>query len=102
MYFPPVPPDAAALGEAVLRVDRVEVLVDHELRADFGRAFLARLGQEDHVAIERGVRALQHQHQHQAGDQVVLVVDRAAAVDVAAGDVGAERTVIDPLLRVDR
>ena len=28
--------------------------------------------------------ALEHEHQHQAGDEVVLVVDRAAAVDVAA------------------
>ncbi len=38
--------------------------------------------------------ALQRQHQHQAGDQVVLVVHRAAAVDVAAVDVGAERAVV--------
>ena len=52
------PHDAAAFGEAELGVDRVEVVVDHELRADLGRALLAGLGQEDDVAIERrAVRA---------------------------------------------
>jgi len=94
--------DAAAFGEAILGVDCLEVLIDHELRAHVGRAFLARFGEKDHVAIERGVRALQHQHQHQARDQVVLVVYRTASVDVPAGDVGAEWTVIDPLFRIDR
>ena len=77
------------------------MLIDHELRTDIGRTFLARLGEENHVAIERGVRALEHEHQHQAGDEVVLVINRATAVHVAAGQIGAERPVIDPLLRID-
>ena len=45
--------DAAAFGEAELGVDGVEVLVDHELRADLGRALFAGLREEDDVAIER-------------------------------------------------
>ncbi len=102
VYLPPRRPTPPPSARQILGVDRVEVLVDHELRADVGRAFLARLGQEDHVAVERGAGALQHQHQHQAGDQVVLVVHGAAAVDVAARQIRAEWTVIDPLLRVDR
>ena len=47
------------------------------------------------------VGALELQHQHQAGDQVVLVVDRAATVDVAAVALGAEGRM-GPLLRIDR
>ena len=85
------PHDAAALGQAELGVDGVEVAVGHELRADVRRAFLAGFGQQDHVAIERRLGAMQLQDEHQAGDQVVLVVDRAAAVDVAAVD-GRRRT----------
>jgi len=74
--------------EEALNDQENECTQDHpprERRAGLvGGALLARLGQEDHVAVERGAGALQHQHQHQAGDEVVLVVDRAAAVDVAA------------------
>ena len=33
--------DAAALGQAEFGVDRVEVVVDHELRANLGRALFA-------------------------------------------------------------
>ena len=78
------PRHAAALGEAVLGVDLREVLVGHELDADARRALFARFGQEDHVAVERHVLPLQQQHRHERGDDVVLVVDRAAAVDIAA------------------
>ena len=64
-----------------------------------GGAFFTRLRQEDDVAVERDVAALQLQHHHQRGGEVVLVVHRAAPVDVAAVAVGAERAVL-PLLRV--
>ena len=47
-------------------------------------AFLARFGEEDDVAVERHIQPLEHQHRHQRGGDVVLVVDGAAAVDVAA------------------
>ena len=43
--------------------------------------------------------ALEHQHEHEARDEVVLVVDRSAPVDVAAVANGAERRM-RPLLRV--
>ena len=91
---------AAAFREAVLGVDFREVLVGHELDADARRTLFAGLGQEDDVAIERHVLPLEHQHDHQAGDDVVLVVHGAAAVDVAAVARGAEGR-IRPLLRVD-
>ena len=94
------PHHPAAFGQAELGVDRVEVAVDHELRAHVGGAFFTGLGQQDHVAVERRVRALQLQDQHQAGDQVVLVIDCAAAVHVAAVDGGAEGRE-GPLLGVD-
>ena len=55
----------AALGEAVLGIDRVEVLVDHELDTDVRRALLACFGEEDHVAVERDEVALQLQHRHE-------------------------------------
>ena len=57
-------------------------------------------GEEDDVAVERDVLPLEHQHHHQPGDEVVLVVHRAAAVDVAAVASRAERRM-RPLLRVD-
>ena len=50
--------DVAAFRVAELRVDRREVLVDHVLDADARGALLARLGEEDHVAIERDVARL--------------------------------------------
>ena len=58
-----------------------------------GPAFFAGLGQEDHVAVERDVQPLQQQHRHQRRGQVVLVVDGAAAVDVAAFARRAQRRV---------
>ena len=84
---------------AVLRVDGGKVLVRHQLDADACRALLARLRQEDHVAVQRQVGALQQQHHHQRRREVVLVVHRAAAVDVAAVAHRAERRM-RPLLRV--
>ena len=50
--------EAAALGQTEFGVDGVEVVVDHELRADVRRAFLAGLGEQDDVAIERRLAAL--------------------------------------------
>ena len=91
--------DVTALGVAVLRVDGGEVLVRHQLDADACRALLTRLRQEDHVAVQRQVGALEQQHHHQRRREVVLVVHRAAAVDVAAIPHGAERRM-RPLLRV--
>ena len=92
--------DAAALGVAVLRLDLGIVLVDHELNADPRAAFLSRFRQEDHVAIERDVQPLQLEHHHQRRGQVVLVVDRAAAIDPAAVARGAERREL-PFRRID-
>jgi hypothetical protein len=91
---------ASALGETELGGDRLEVMVGHELRADLRRAFFAGFCQQNHVAVERRVVALERDHQHQPGDQVVLVVDRAAAVHVAALAHRAERRV-RPLRLVD-
>ena len=55
--LPPDRDDAAAFGEAVLRVDLGEVLIDHELDADPRRPLLAGFGQEDDVAVERHLGA---------------------------------------------
>ena len=95
------PGDAAALREAVLGLDLREVLADHELDAEAGIPLFTRFGQEDDIAIERHVLALQQHHRHQRGREVVLVVHRAAGVDVAAFARRAERRVL-PLRRVDR
>jgi hypothetical protein len=53
-----------------------------------------------HVAIESDLRPLQQEHSHQPGRHVVLVVDGAAAVDIAVFAGGAEGWVL-PLRRVD-
>ena len=66
-----------ALGEAVLRVDLRKMLFGRELDADPGRSLLARFHEEDHVAVEGDVAALERQHGHEAGGDVVLVVDGA-------------------------
>ena len=95
------PHDPAAFGEAELGRDRIEVVVGHELRADVRRAFFTCFRQQDHVAIERGVVALEVEHQHQAGDEVVFVVHGAAAVHVSAVSHRAERRM-GPLGRIDR
>ena len=85
------PDHATAFGQTELGVDGVEMLVDHELRAELGSALLARLGQQDDVALERCLVAVQLQDEHQPGHQVVLVVHGAAAVDVAAVERRAKR-----------
>jgi hypothetical protein len=95
------PRDAPAFGETVLGLDFGEVLVHHELDPNVRAPFLASLGQEDDVAIERHVEPLQDQHRHQPGSEIVLVVDRAAAVNVAPLARRAERRVL-PLRGVDR
>ena len=56
-----------------------------------GGGFLAGFRDEDHVAVERHMRPLQQQHGHHGRHEVALVVQRAAAVDVAALARGAER-----------
>jgi hypothetical protein len=50
--------DAAALGEAELGFDLGEVFFHHELDAELHGAFLARLGEEDHIAVERDLAPL--------------------------------------------
>ena len=57
--LPPCAVEAAALGQAELRVDRREVLVDHELDAEAHRALFAGLEEGDDVAVERHVLPLQ-------------------------------------------
>ena len=94
------PRDVAALSEAVLRSDRVGMLRGHESDAASRRPLFARLDQEDDVAVERDVQPLQREKGHQPGDDVRLVVERSAAIDVAAVPSRAERRK-RPLLRVD-
>ena len=62
-----------------------------------GSASSPELGQEDDVAVERQAAALGEQHDHQIGGQVVLVVARAAAPDIALTLDRAER-IDRPLL----
>ena len=69
------------------------MLVDDVLDADFRRALFTRFGEKNDVAIEQHVAALEQQHHHQRCRQIVLVVDGAAPVDVAAIAIGAERRV---------
>ena len=68
--------------------------------AEAHRAFFAGLEERDDVAVERHVLALQRQQRHDRGRDVVLVVDGAAAVDVAVLAQRAERGM-GPLLGVD-
>ena len=65
------------------------------------RAFLARLGEQDHVAVEGHVLPLEQQHGHHRRRQVVLVVDGAAPVDEAAVAGGAEGRKL-PFRRIHR
>ena len=94
------PRHAPAFGEAVLGVDLREMLAGHELDADARRTLLAGLGEKDDVAIERHVLPLEHEHHHEAGDEIVLVVHRPTAVDIPAVARGAEGRM-GPLLRID-
>ena len=70
-----LPLNERPFGEAVFRIDRIEVLLDHEINPNSGRAFFANIGEEDRVAIARDGQPLQHDHRHQAGDDVGLVVE---------------------------
>ena len=60
------------------------MLVHHELNADLRRAFLAGLGQENHVAVERHISPFQFQHCHEGSDDVIFVINGAPAIHIAA------------------
>ncbi len=68
----------AALGQRVFGGDFVPVAVDQEVNADLRRAFLAGLGDEDHIAIQLHMTALEHQHDHEACGDDLFVVHGAA------------------------
>ena len=89
-----------ALGEAELGVDLGQVLAHHELDAELHVPFFTGLGEEDDVAVEGDLAALEQQHRHERGRDVVFIIDGAAAVDVAALAGRGERAVF-PLLRID-
>ena len=72
--------DVPALRKAILGVNLRKILTDDELDADAGAAFLTRFGEEDDVTVERDVLPLEHQHDHQTGDEIVFVVHRPTAV----------------------
>ena len=97
---PPLAPDTTAFGQAILGVDRVEVLAGHEIDAHPRGPFLPGFRQEDDVAIERHVQSLEHEQRHQASDDVRFVVERPTSVDVAAVSCRAERRK-RPLRRLD-
>ena len=92
--------EAAAFGEAELRLDLREMPFRHLTDAKVCRPFLARLEERDHIAVEGHVLSLQGEQGHERGGDVVLVVDRAAAVDIAILAQGTEGG-IGPLLLVD-
>ena len=75
------------------------MLLGDEADPDARVPLLSRLGEEDHVAVERDVEPLEQQHRHETGGDVVLIVDGAAPVDVAAVPRGGERRM-RPLRRV--
>ncbi len=72
-------------------VDVIPVLRYQVLDARPRRRFLPGFGGEDYVTIQRDVAALQQQHRHHAGGHLPLVVERPAAVHIAAIARGAER-----------
>src|SRR4029453_10605714 len=74
--------NSPALGKAVLGVDGVEMVVDHELRAELRSTLLAGFSQEDDITVEYRSRALESQHQHESRDDAVFVVDGSPPVHV--------------------
>ncbi len=89
----------ATLGETEFRLDLVPVILDHVVDADFRRAFLPGFGEEDDVAVEFDAVALEHDQQHQPGRDVVLVIERAPAIDPAVFAQSAERFLV-PFFRL--
>ena len=67
----------------------------------FDPAFLSGLREKNHVAVERHVLPLEHEHHHQRGHEVVLVVERTPPINVSAVARAAERRE-GPLRCVDR
>ena len=59
LYFTAHTRDVAAFREAVLGAYVCSVLGRHEVDADARRTFLARLGQEYHVAIQGNIETFQ-------------------------------------------
>ena len=83
----------AAFGEADFGFDFGPVFADHVFDADLGGGLFAGFGEEDDVAVEGDVVALEQEHGHEDGGDVVLVIDGAAAIDVAAVAGGGEGRV---------
>ena len=68
------------------------MLLDQEADAHPGRVgLLAGFGQEDQIALERHAGPLDEQERHQVRGEVVLVVGRAPAPDIAVTQDRSER-----------
>src|SRR5215471_17556627 len=93
---------SSALVEQVSGV-RVHPLfvVDEPFGAVASALLLIGGGDEDDVAIEQDARALDREHRHHLDHARTLVVDRAAAPDVAVPDLARKRRHL-PLLRYRR
>jgi len=81
----------AAFGERVLGRNVVPVLAHQKIDAVLCGALLARLGDEDHVAIERHGGTLEQEQSHQPHGDVALVVDGSPPNDEAVAEGGGER-----------
>src|SRR5688500_53350 len=66
--------NAAAFSKTDLRLNLVPMLIHEILDPDARRSLFTRLGHKDHVPVERYVQTLEHQHDHERGCQVVLII----------------------------
>ena len=98
---------------AVLGLDNAAAFVDRKLGVDFGilmrdqpvdagrAGFFVRFRQQNDIAAQLDVAALDLDHHGELGGEKRFVVLRAAAIDEAIGELGAER-IDGPLLAVGR
>jgi hypothetical protein len=88
--------EAADLAERELRPHLVRVLLDQPAAPGRAAGLLVGDGGEDHIAPERPSEPGQEPDDHGAHGDHVLHVDRAAAPDVAVGQLRRERRVTPP------
>ena len=76
--------DGAALGDGEFGFDLRPVLLDHVIDPEGAGAFFPGLGEKDDIAVQLDIHALQQQQDHDAGDDVGLIVARPAGGDDSA------------------
>src|SRR5947209_17811549 len=87
----------SAFIQGKLAGNLVPVIGHHVINAELRSSLFSGFGQQDYVAVQRGLQAMQQKKNFQVGGIHAFVIMRATAIDVSIFDDGGER-IYSPLV----